>query len=130
MKPFTVDRALTDPRLLGAGLGDLASWQTWLCVLKSAFGLRLTDEELVTFRRVAGNDREVPGRRVKELWAVCGRRSGKSRVAALVAVFLSLFQKHALAQGEVGVVLVVAMSKEQAGVVFSYIEGFLRASSV
>ena len=36
---FTIDRVLTDKRLLGAELGDGESWQTWRIALKGAFGL-------------------------------------------------------------------------------------------
>ena len=61
-----------------------------------------------------------PGKRVRELWCVVGRRGGKSRVAAALAVFLALFTKHKLAHGERGMVLVLAASIEQARVVFGY----------
>src|SRR5262245_54952472 len=101
--PLPIDRALTDRNLLGAGLGGMASWSTWLCVLRAAFGLE-TDKE--TFTKVAG-DRPMPAQRVRELWAIVGRGGGKSRMAAALAVFLALFQKHKLARGEVGYVLVL-----------------------
>jgi hypothetical protein len=103
----TIDRALADKRLLGAGIGSLDSWKTWLVALKSAFDLPLDDDELKTFREIAG-DRFPPDRRVRELWCVCGRRSGKSRIAAAVSIYLALFQKHKLAHGEKGVALVLA----------------------
>jgi hypothetical protein len=45
MIPLAIDKVLTDSRLLGAGLGDIATWITWLVVLKAAFALPLTDEE-------------------------------------------------------------------------------------
>src|SRR6266436_6026883 len=51
-------------------------------------------------------------------------------MAAALAVFLALFQKHRLARGEVGYVLVLAMSRDQAGVVFNYVRGFLQASKI
>src|SRR5215470_1721435 len=112
MRSFTIDRALSDRRLLGAALdSDLASWQTWLAVLRSAFGLPLSDLELETFRKVAG-DRAPPSQRVRELWCVIGRRAGKSRMAAALAVFFALFVKHKLSGGERGMVLVLAMSME------------------
>ena len=34
-----IDRALLDKNLLGAALGDTASWSQWLAVLRAAFGL-------------------------------------------------------------------------------------------
>ena len=40
-----IARALADKRLLGAGLGSLESWQTWLIALNAAFALPLTEQE-------------------------------------------------------------------------------------
>ena len=33
---ISIDAALLDPQLLGAALGDSASWQVWVAVLKAA----------------------------------------------------------------------------------------------
>src|SRR5262245_10921147 len=128
-KLLPIDRALTDRNLLGAGLGDLASWSTWLAVLRAAFGLPLSEADTATFKQVAG-DRPAPAGRARELWCMIGRGGGKSRTAAALSVFLALFQKHKLARGEVGYVLVLAMSRDQAGVVFNYVRGFLQASKI
>jgi hypothetical protein len=122
-----IDRALTDERLLGAALGDSASWTTWLSVCKAAFGLPLSDGERETFQTVAGN-RQPPTQRVRELWAIVGRRGGKSRMAAALAVFFACFVKHNLARGERGSVLVLAASQDQARVVFDYAKAFLAES--
>jgi hypothetical protein len=127
----TITEAMDDPRLLGAALGDPASWQTWRVILKGAFGLPLDHVERETFQRVAG-DRTPPSARVPELWAVAGRRGGKSRMAALVATFLAAFVGHRgkLAPGEVGHVLVLAPSRAQAKVVHGYVSGFLAGSPI
>ena len=126
---FTIDRALLDHRLLGAALGDAATWATWLVVLKAAFGLALSDDELKVFTAVAGN-RNPTRQRVRELWAVCGRRGGKSRIAAALAVYFAAFVRHKLAAGERGMVLVLAASQEQARTTFSYSLAFLQRSPV
>jgi hypothetical protein len=123
----TVDQALADRRLLGGALGDVGSWSSWLIVLKAAFGLQLSEGELVTFRKIAG-ERLPPSKRVRELWAIVARRSGKSRMAAALAVFLALFQRHKLARGETGHVLVLAATADQAKTVFEYASGFIEAS--
>ena len=125
----TIDRALVDDNLLGAALGDDASWKTWLAVLKASFALPLDANERETFRQVAGN-RTPPNKRVRELWAVVARRCGKSRMAAALAVYQACFVEHNLAFGEVGHVLVLAASRDQAKVVFEYIKGFFDASPV
>ena len=113
MTPLAIDKVLTDPRLLGAGLGDPATWSTWMMVLKAAFGLPLSDEERATFMAVAGG-RVLPLNRVRELYCIAGRRSGKSRMAAALACYFALFVKHKLAGGERGMVLVLAATIEQA----------------
>jgi hypothetical protein len=120
----TIVQALADERLLGAALHPFETWQTWGVALKAAFNLPLTEDEHATFRAIAG-ERGLPTRRVRELWAVCGRRSGKSRMAAAIAVYLALFGRYHLAPGERGVCLVVAASVDQAKAVFEYIVGFL-----
>jgi hypothetical protein len=127
MPEISIERAIRDQRLLGAALGTLDTWAIWTAVLKAAFGLPLTAAEAKLFSSVAGN-RSPPSRRVRELWAIVGRRGGKSRVAALIAVYIALFAVHRLAPGEKGMVLVLAASVEQAGVVFAYVLGLLRAS--
>ena len=57
------------------------SWDRWKIVLKAAHGLPLNDEELAFFHEVAGA-RDPPKRKVRELWAVCGRGAGKDAVAS------------------------------------------------
>jgi Phage Terminase len=122
-----IDRALADDRMLGAGLSSVGTWQTWLIALKAAFALPLTEAEREEFRAIAG-ERGLPKHRVRELWCVAGRRSGKSRMAAAVAIFLALFQKHRLSPGERGMCLVIAGSVDQARTVFNYVRGFLEAA--
>jgi Terminase large subunit, ATPase domain len=126
---FTPDRALLDRNLLGATLGDIAPWSTWLAVLRASFGLPLSEEQRAIFHAVAG-DRSPPSKRVRELWAIVGRRGGKSRMAAALSVYISCFVKHKLAAGEAGHVIVLAASRDQAQVVFTYIRAFLEDSPV
>jgi hypothetical protein len=108
-------------------LGDISTWSTWLAILKSAFALPLDDEEHAIFASVAGN-RNLPKQRVRELWCIIGRRGGKSRVAAALAIYFALFVKHKLSAGEKAMVLVLAATIEQAQVVFGYVEAFLNSS--
>jgi len=125
----SIDKALADPALLGAALGDAATFQTWRVVLRAAFGLTLSRDEARAFASVAGG-RAPPNKRVRELWCIIGRRGGKSRMAAAIAVYLAVFVKHKLARGEQGMVLVLAASQEQARVVFGYAKAFLESSPV
>jgi terminase large subunit-like protein len=121
--------SLTDPALLGASLGNPATWSRWLTALKAAFGIKLTRSERRLFKAIAGS-RKPPKRKVQELWACAGRGSGKSRMTAAVAVYLAAFLKHDLDPGEIGHVLVLAGSRDQAQAVFSYASAFLRRSPI
>jgi phage terminase large subunit-like protein len=91
--------------------------------------LPLSDAEREVYIKVAG-ERPLPRRRARELWAIIGRRSGKSRVAAGIACYEALFVPRQLAPGETGTVAVCAASQSQAQMVFNYCEGFLRAAPV
>jgi hypothetical protein len=45
----SIDQALLDQALLGAALGNIATWAMWVIVLKAAFGLPLDEAERATF---------------------------------------------------------------------------------
>jgi hypothetical protein len=128
-KTFTIDRALLDKNLLGAALGAPETWALWLVILKAAFGQELSRSERRAFASVAGS-RRPPKTRVRELWAIIGRRAGKSRIAAALAVYFAAFVPHKLAPGERGMVLVLAASTEQAKATFSYALAFMRESPI
>ena len=84
---FTMRGALDDPALLGSTLAG-ASWESWRTLLIAAMGERLLPSERALFTQLTGRERE-PGDRVEELWAVVGRRGGKSRAMATLAAYLA-----------------------------------------
>ncbi len=123
--------ALTDANLLGAALGPPESWATWISVLKASFGEKLDRRDRRAFAAVAGG-RKPPGRRVRELVAVVGRRGGKSKMAAAIAAYIATCIDHTakLSAGEPGMILVLAASQAQAQIVFGYVVGFLQSSPI
>ena len=125
MDNLPIDKALLDPRLLGDAIGDPATWAMWLDTLRAFYGRPLDDPK--AFAEVSGG-RALPGKPMRELWAILGRSSGKSRMAGALAVYSALFVKHRLAPGEVGYVLVLSMTRDQAKIVFTYARGFLESS--
>ena len=128
--PPDIDEAMIDPNLLGAGLGSATTWAAWIAILRAAWGLPLDAQQRAVFDTVAGH-RAPPTQRVAELWAVVGRRSGKSRMAAAIAVFFSLLAPlKRLAPGEIGHIVVLSASKAQAKVVFGYVLGFIESSAI
>jgi hypothetical protein len=132
MQPRPIDRVLLDRRLLGAGLLDDSgndSWATWLAGLRAAFALPLTDADRTIFSAISGG-RTPPTRRVRELWCVVGRGGGKSKISAALGVYQGCFVKHKLSPGETGYVLILAMSRAQATVIFNYALAYLQSSPV
>jgi hypothetical protein len=127
----TLRRAFTDPKLFAAALGDLTSWLRWLAILLAAFGERLTPEELALFQAAAGG-RAPPTRRVREAWFGVSRGGGKSRMSALLAVYIAVCYDWSkqLAPGERGTVLLCAPTMSQASICLSYARGYLEASPI
>src|SRR5438874_624769 len=87
------------------------SWSAWRGVLCGLFGLPMTDSEAATFRARSGRSK-LPTAPARELWAVVGRRAGKSRIAAFLAVVLAAFKTYKLAPGERAVVLMIATDRK------------------
>jgi hypothetical protein len=55
----------------------------------------------LTFEELTGRS-QAPTTVAHEVWAIVGRRGGKSIIAALVAVYLTTCRTYKLARGEVG----------------------------
>lgn len=118
----TMRAALGDPDLLGGILAG-ESWRPWRVMLIAVMGEPLDQDEQDTFRHLTGGREYVPGERVEEFWAVVGRRSGKTRAAAVLAVYLAFLVDYAdkLTLGERGLVAVLSASVWQAQRAFGYI---------
>lgn len=122
---ITIRDAMTDPALFGGTFGG-PSYAAWRALLAGFHGLDLDATELETFKTLTGR-RRAPESAFAELWLAIGRRGGKSRVAALLAVFLAAFQDYSdkLAPGEVATVMVIAADRKQARVVMRYTSGLI-----
>ena len=122
---MTILDALADEALFARSF-PAATWSAWFAFLGALYGLPLDGEGLETFRRHTGRS-AAPSDAAREAWVVVGRRGGKSRISALVAVYLACFRDYskALAPGERGTVMVIAADRQQARVVFRYVRGLL-----
>ena len=91
------------------------------CCLIAISGEPLHAVERGAFRKLTGG-RIEPGTMVDTFLAVAGRRSGKSRAAAVLVVYLSCLcdWSDCLSIGERGLALFVAPTERQAGIVFRY----------
>lgn len=117
--------AIRSPELFAPFFRQPDTWSAWLVVLKAIFGLPMDEGERALFCRCTGRSEPFAGP-VTEGWLVCGRRAGKSFIAALVAAYLAAFRDYRayLSPGERGVVMVLAVDRDQARVILRYIAAF------
>jgi hypothetical protein len=122
-------KAINDQNLFRPLFRDLSTWASWQVFLKALFALPMSKEELKVYRECTGRQ-DAPKTPFRECWCPTGVRSGKSFIAALVAVFLACFKDYRphLAPGERAEILIIASDRTQAGVIFRYIRGFLSAN--
>jgi hypothetical protein len=120
-------QALDDKHLFGQ-LFTSTSWAAWRSFLAGLFGLPMSDAQAATYRAHTARQR-LPTAPFSEAALVIGRRGGKSRHLALIAVYLSCFKDYApfLAPGEIATIAVIAADRRQARVIFRFITGLLDA---
>lgn len=118
---------IRDPRLFGSLFQGL-TWFAWQAFLAAVFGLLTSDKEAALIRRCTGR-KTLPAKQAREAWVIVGRRGGKSRIAAMLAVFLACFRDYSsvLSEGERGVVMLIASDRKQARVLKGYVSGLLHA---
>ncbi|HEX2941534.1 MAG TPA: hypothetical protein VHO91_10835 [Rhodopila sp.] len=106
--------------------GGAASWRAWRTFLAALFALPMDDAALALYRHHTGRT-EPPAAPFTEAALICGRRGGKSRILALIAVFLACFRDYApyLAPGEIATIPIVAADRRQARTIFRYVLGLL-----
>jgi hypothetical protein len=132
----TIVEAVADKQLFASHFkdrwfGPKDTWRPWRTFLSAAFALPIDGADLALFKQCTGLD-VPPAERVKECWLVCGRRSGKSRMLALIAAYLATMVdwSNYLSEGEPGVVQIVAGDRAQAQVIFRFLSSFLKGSKV
>ena len=84
---------------------------------------------------VSRSTRSTPGARapptnpLHEAWLVCGRRSGKIFILAVIAIFLASFTdwRPFLGPGEVGTIMIIAADRRQARTIMRYCLGLLQS---
>ncbi len=118
--------ACKDPELFRPWFKDPATWQAWFAFLGALFALPMTEDQLDLYKQCTGRD-AAPAAPSEESWLICGQRSGKSFVMALVAVYLGTFKSYVqyLQTGERAMVLVIAADRRQARVCMRYVSGLL-----
>ena len=127
-RAFSILDAVRDQRLFGAAFKDASTWSSWFAFLAGLFALPMSESEAEVWRACTGRS-GLPDQPFREAWLVCGRRSGKSFIMALIAVFLACFRDYRtfLGPGERASIMVIASDKKQARQVLRFMRGLLSA---
>lgn len=122
---MNIIEAMSDPAIF-CNIFAGHNWAVWRIALKAIFAIPMTSAEADIYRELTGRD-TPPSTAAKEAWLVCGRRSGKSFIMALIAVYLATFRDYRqfLAPGEVATIFIVAADKKQARTTLRYVKGLL-----
>jgi len=127
---FNIVRAIEDPKLFGPLFKNQASFGNWKAMLKAIFGLSMDKKETGIYKEYTGRT-DIPKEQFKEIFAIIGRRGGKSFISAIVAAYLAVFHdwKQYLVPGELGWIMCIASDRRQAQVVMGYIKAIFRLKS-
>jgi hypothetical protein len=113
-RPFLADRE-----------GSIHSWRSWLAALRVMYGFPVKGKERRSLvERCTGRSVEsFNGDGYDQGLYLTGRRSGKSRIAAIIGAYEAVLAGHEtkLSPGEKGVVAVCAPTKRQGRIVRDYL---------
>jgi hypothetical protein len=117
-------QAMNDENLFGPWFKQ-KTWDAWRVYLSALFALPMNEKQLAIYREHTGRS-DLPQAQASESFLICGRRSGKSLISALIAVFLAAFRDYSayLAPGEIGTLMIVASDRKQARVILNYVNAF------
>ena len=121
-----IAQALDDPELFAPHFRG-PSWDAWRAFIAALFAASMTDGQLAIYQAHTGRT-VAPTTAFTEAALVVGRRGGKSRVLALVAVALAVLRSYDehLSAGEVATVGVLASTTKQGRSIFRYVSGLLK----
>ena len=118
-------QSIDDPALFH-GMFPSKTWGPWRVFLAALFAIPMDDDQCAVYSHHTGRE-TPPAEPFREAALICGRRGGKSRVLALIAVYLSAFRDYRsyIVPGEVPTVAIVAADRRQAKVILRYAIGLM-----
>lgn len=105
---------------------DVKTWHNWEVFLSAIFGLKIRKKEDLNILKDCTDLGGIEGKQ-GEAFCICGRRSGKSSIVAIIAVYMALFVdwRGVLSKGEKGHIFVIATNKDQGDIILEKIETLL-----
>lgn len=109
--------------------GSIKSWRNWMCLLRVVYGLPLTKPwQLALVKKCTKRDpAKLPKRGFNRVLILAGRRSGKSRIAGLIAAYEATLsgRQRKCSPGEKPMVSVTSPTKDQSQVIRHYMRAAL-----
>jgi hypothetical protein len=122
---MNIIEALQDDHLFRPFLGDLSTWAPWKAALRALYGLERPFPQIgERIAQCTGRDpAKLPSDGFQAALFLTGRRSGKSRISAVIGAYEAVLAGHEakLAPGEQGLVAVCAPSRRQSRIVANYL---------
>jgi hypothetical protein len=128
-RQLTIDDAIEDANLFRPFLhdanGSIESWDHWRVALRALYGLSIRSKSARALIRECTGRTKLPKDGFQTALFLTGRRSGKSRIAAVIGAYEATLAGNELklSKGERGVVAVVSPTKNQSRVVKDYMRG-------
>src|SRR4051812_20760138 len=107
-KPPSLIAAMDSPQFFRPWFKDPSTFSAWRAIVKLIDGIDLTEAERALLLEGTGRQ-TLPDQPATELWLGCGRRSGKSFIVALIAVWQAVSRDWTpyLSPGEYGTVMIM-----------------------
>lgn len=123
---MNIIEAIKDEALFRPYLGDsISSWTPWLTALRATYGepIESTNGRKLLEQCTGRQAEHLPQDGFDTALFLTGRRSGKSRVAAIIGAYEAVLAGHEskLSRGEKGIVAVCSPTKYQSRIVTSYL---------
>ncbi len=127
---MNIIQAINDQRFFLPLFKDMETWHSWEVYLQGLFGLSIKNKKDLDFFNACTGLNSPTYRRVKESYIICGRRSGKSFMSSVIAVYLAAFKDWSkfLSPGEKGSIFIIANDKAQARIIKNYVSGILESN--
>ena len=123
-------QAIRDDQLFRPFLADsndsIRTWDAWTVALRCLYGIKIPKKAYGLVKECTGRDAtKLPTGGFKTALFLTGRRSGKSRIASIIASYEAALsgRESKLAKGEQGLVVCISPTKRQSQVVRHYIRG-------
>ena len=103
-----------------------SSWDAWKTCLAAVLGLPVSDAQAALIAECTERA-ATPTQVAREVWVICGRRAGKTQVAALLAIYLACFKTYKRSHAERLVGMLLSADRRQSSILKGYISGLLHA---